>query len=262
MTTLADRTIAALRANHDKLTTLVGGLTEDQLTGPSGAGEWSVAQLLSHLGSGAEIGLAGYQVALEGGDAPADDFNRSVWARWDASTPQEQAAGFVEHDGRLVALLESLTDEQRATLEITLGFLPMPISVATAAGMRLNEVVLHAWDVEVAFDADATLDAGSTDVMIEQFTENIGFLLGFIGKPDALSAPARVRLGTSNVGLVIGDSVSVTGDVGEATATFHGHPEAALRLVGGRLGADHTPQGVSVEGNVSLDDLRRVFPGY
>ncbi len=30
----------------------------------------------------------------------------------------------------------------------------------------------------------------------------------------------------------------------------------------GRLSPEHTPDGVAVTGNVTLDDLRRVFPGY
>ncbi len=30
----------------------------------------------------------------------------------------------------------------------------------------------------------------------------------------------------------------------------------------GRLSPEHTPAAVEVTGNVTLDDLRRVFPGY
>jgi hypothetical protein len=35
-----------------------------------------------------------------------------------------------------------------------------------------------------------------------------------------------------------------------------------LRLIGGRLSPAHTPPGVEVIGDVTLDDLRAVFPGY
>jgi len=35
-----------------------------------------------------------------------------------------------------------------------------------------------------------------------------------------------------------------------------------LRLIGGRLAPAHTPAGVEVIGDVSLDELRAVFPGY
>src|SRR5947208_8951411 len=111
MTTLADRTIAALRATHDGLADLVPGLTDQQLTGPSGASEWTVAQALSHLGSGAEISRLPI-VAATGDDVEAED-NQTIWARWDGSTPAQQAAGFVEHDAAYVATVEALTPEQR-----------------------------------------------------------------------------------------------------------------------------------------------------
>lgn len=55
MTDLADRTIAALRAHHDELAAVVAGLSDEQLTAPSGSADWKVADVLSHLGSGAEI---------------------------------------------------------------------------------------------------------------------------------------------------------------------------------------------------------------
>ena len=41
MTSLVDRTIAALRTEHDTLVALLPNLSEDQLSGPSGASEWT-----------------------------------------------------------------------------------------------------------------------------------------------------------------------------------------------------------------------------
>src|SRR3982750_4859153 len=108
MTSLADRTIASLRATHDELAGLVRTLDDDQLTRPSGASEWTVAQVLSHLGSGAEISLAGFRAALDGAPAPEQDFNERVWDRWNAMSPREQADGFLEHDAVLVQTLEGL----------------------------------------------------------------------------------------------------------------------------------------------------------
>ena len=135
MTTLADRTIDALRATHDGLAALVPGLTDEQLTGPSGAAEWTVAQVLSHMGSGAEIGLATLETALGAGPAAGPGFNESVWDRWNAMSPREQATNFLDHDARLVAAYEDLTDEQRTTAEVDLGFLPQPLPLASFAGM-------------------------------------------------------------------------------------------------------------------------------
>jgi uncharacterized protein (TIGR03083 family) len=260
MTTLADRTIAALRDLHDELGTLVPTLTQAQLTGPSGASEWTVAQVLSHLGSGAEIALAPYTAALEGTPPPGPEFNQSVWDRWNAMSPQDQANGFLDHDATLVATLEALTPDQRENLRLELGFLPHPLDIATMAGMRLNEVALHSWDVHVGVDPAAALSDGAAEVLVEQFSGSMGFMLGFLGKADALDTTAVVD--AHGLGLVIDDSVSLVPKAENTTATFAGPLEAFVRLVGGRLGDPYTPDTVSVTGNVTLDDLRRVFPGF
>src|SRR3954469_22531298 len=98
MTNLASRTIAALRGEHDALASTVPALSAEQLTGPSGASDWTVADVISHLGSGAEISLAGLRGALGETDPPGDGFNQSVWDRWNARSPQEQAAAWAESD--------------------------------------------------------------------------------------------------------------------------------------------------------------------
>jgi uncharacterized protein (TIGR03083 family) len=260
MTSLADRTIAALRSLHDDLGALVPTLSEAQLTGRSGSSEWHVAQVLSHLGSGAEIGLATNVAALAGEPGPEQDFNQSVWDRWNAMSPQEQASGFLTYDERLVQSFEALTSEQRENFGIKLGFMPAPLPVAAVAGMRLNEAALHGWDVRVALDPTAVVADETALVLADHFVGNLSFLLGFIGKADALAEPAVVDV--HGFGLVIGDGVSFSPTAENATATFVGPLEAVVRLFGGRLTPDHTPDSVGVVGNVSLDDLRRVFPGY
>jgi uncharacterized protein (TIGR03083 family) len=262
MTTLADRTITALRATHDELAALVPGLSEEQLGGPSGASEWTIAQVLSHLGSGSEIALAGLTATVDGTTAPGQDFNHEVWDRWNAMKPQDQADGFVEHDTRLVTAYEALTPEQRETLRIDLGFLPAPLPLASLAGMRLSEAAQHSWDVRVALDADAAISGDAAQLLAEHLAGGIGFMTGFIGKADALTTPAVVEIRGSGFGIVIADGVSLTEAVPTPTATFVGPLEAAIRLIGGRLTAAHTPAGVEVTGDLTLDDLRRVFPGF
>lgn len=262
MTTLADRTIAVLRATHDDLAALVPGLTDEQLTGPSGASEWSVAQVLSHLGSGAEIGLATVEAALGAGPAPGPGFNEGVWDRWNAMGPREQATSFLDHDTRLVAAFEALTSDQRTTAQVDLGFLPAPLPLASFAGMRLNESAQHSWDVRVAFDPSAAIPADAAAVLAEHLAGNLSFLVGFIGRADVLPEPAVVDVEGSGYGLVVADTVAVVTGPADPTATFTGPLEAAIRLVGGRLGPARTPEGVEVTGAVTLDELRRVFPGY
>jgi uncharacterized protein (TIGR03083 family) len=260
MSESADRTIAALRANHDRLAQEVDRLSPEQLSDASGAVDWSVAQVLSHLGSSAEIWMPPLEAAISGTEAPEAD-NQSVWDRWNALEPGDQAAGFLEQDERFLATLEGLDADQRRTIEIDLGFMPAPAPLATFLAMRLNETTLHGWDVLVAHDPDASLDAETAEVLLDHFTDSVGFMLGFIGKADALAEPATVAVDGHVI--LIEDAVSLaSGSDHEPTATFVGPTESVVRLLAGRLTPEHTPDAVEVTGNVTLDDLRRVFPGY
>ncbi|WP_410606726.1 maleylpyruvate isomerase family mycothiol-dependent enzyme [Amycolatopsis sp. lyj-109] len=257
MSSLVDRTITALRSEHDTLAGLVRDLTDDQLAAPSGAAEWTVAQALSHLGSGAEIGRA--PIARAAGETVAAEDNPTIWARWDASAPRAQAEGFLEHNARWLETVEALTPEQRSSLTVDLGFLPEPVPLVTALGMRLSEVANHSWDVRVAFDENAGVDAGSADVLIDLLTGPVGFMLSFLAKPAELADPVSVAV--PGAGLVIDDAVTVVDHLEAPSATFTGPAEAFIRLVSGRLKAPYD-HGVTVEGSVALDELRRVFPGF
>ncbi len=257
MSQLVDRTITALRSEHDKLADLVRTLTDDQLATTSGAAEWTVAQVLSHLGSGAEIGRA--PIARAAGETvPAED-NQTIWARWDASAPRAQAEGFLEYNGRWIDTVEALTPEQRSSLTVDLGFLPEPVPLVTALGMRLNEVANHSWDVRVAFDAHAGVDTDSAAVLVDLLTGPVSFMLGFLAKPAELAGPVSIAI--PGAGLVIDDAVTVVGHLESPSATFNGPPEAFVRLINGRLKAPYD-NGVTIDGNITLDDLRRVFPGF
>ena len=256
MTTLVDRAVAALRTNHDTLAALVPTLSEEQLRGRSGATEWTVAQALSHLGSGAEISRK--PIAIAAGEEVEAEDNQSIWARWNASSPADQAAGFIKHDAAYLDTVEALSAEQ-PDVQIDLGILPQPVPLVVALGLRLNEVANHAWDVRVGVDPSATVDPDSAELLVELFGGPLAFLLGFAGKADQVER--EVRLAIPGGGIQINDTVTVTDAVDDPTATFDGPAEAVVRLLSGRLGAEHAA-GVSVTGNVTLDELRKVFPGY
>ena len=229
---------------------------------PSGASEWTLAQVFSHIGSASEIGLAGLRAGLGDAGAAGDDFNRSVWDRWDAMGPREQVDQFLEHGEALVAGLEALNPQQRETLGVPVNFMPQPMPLELFVGMRLSELTEHGWDVRVGLDPRASLRDEDAELIAGHFSGGLSFFLDFAGKADQLSEPAAVDVKGSGYGLVIDEKASLTTTPGEPTATFDGPLESAMRLLAGRLSPEHTPAGVTVTGNVTLDDLRRVFPGY
>lgn len=264
MTDRADQTIAALRSGHDYLTAVVHGLASADLTRPSGASEWDVSQVLSHLGAGAEISLAVLEGALNATGTPDEVFNKSVWVRWDGMSPVERAEGFVAANDALVSRYEGLDAQTRKELRVDLGFLPVAVDVATVAGVRLTEFAHHTWDVEVAFDHEAPLLSAVTGLLLDQ----AGPFLDFLGKADALDArPVRIAVHTTaperTFGLEVGEAVTLTDEPDRPDAVLNAPAEWWLRLTTGRHAPAHTPSEVSlVSASLTLDDLRRVFPGF
>jgi uncharacterized protein (TIGR03083 family) len=176
-------------------------------------------------------------------------------------SPADQASGFLEQNSLLVQTLEGLDAEQKEAIRLDLGFLPEPVPLATFLGMRLNEATAHSWDVRVGLDREAVVDATSANLVLQHFSGGLGFLLGFTGKPGELTEP--VTLAADGFGLALDEGVTVIeGTPDGATATFNGALESVVRLLSGRLKPQYTPDGVEVTGNVTLDDLRKVFPGY
>ncbi|MGH3754561.1 MAG: maleylpyruvate isomerase N-terminal domain-containing protein [Pseudonocardiaceae bacterium] len=264
MSDQANQTITALRAGHDELAARVSGMTPDDLTQPSAATEWDISQVLSHLGSGAEIGLATLEAALAGTGNPGPEFNQGVWARWNAMTPSGQAEGFLRASDTLVKRFESLDDTVRAQLRIDLGFLPRPVDVATAAAMRLIEFTYHTWDIEVMSDPAAVLAPAAVEFMIDP----LGKLIGFLGRSDALDG-RQVTLTVQTAepdrcfGLDLRDTVTVVDTPAQPAGVLNAPAEAWLRLAAGRLAPQHTPPTMQLTSDtITLDDLRRVFPGF
>ncbi|GAA3217706.1 maleylpyruvate isomerase family mycothiol-dependent enzyme [Actinocorallia longicatena] len=261
-TTSADTIIAALRTGHDGLVTLVAGFGDADLTRPSAASEWDISQVLSHLGSGAEIMRGTFREAL-GGPDPDRESNEAIWDRWNARSPRERADSFVESNRILVELLESLDAGRREELRVDLGFLPAPVDVATAGRMRLSEFALHAWDVRAALDPAATLAPEAVPPLLHDTA-----LLGWISKPEALDgAHSTVEVTTTAPAEVftlrLEEPVGVEFEAPEKSQGALALPaEAWLRLVAGRLSPEHTPAEATATGTADLDVLRRVFPGY
>lgn len=248
--------LPALQASAERLRALVDGLGPEQLEQPAYPSEWTIAQVLSHLGSGAVIMQRRIEDSLAGVET-AEDLPPSVWAEWDAKSPAEQAADALPADRALVERFASLTAEERARVRMALG--PVQIDHDRAVGLRLCEHALHSWDVAVALDPTATLPADSTAAVLR----HLPLVAGFAGRPADVrrtvtvvtTAPAgryQVALGP--------EGAPVTAVDGDDPADLTLPAEAFVRLVYGRLDPDHTPP---FDGDpATLDALRRAFPGF
>jgi uncharacterized protein (TIGR03083 family) len=259
----ADPVVAALAAGHQQLVPLVEDLSEQQLTTPTEIGEWTVAQVLSHLGSGAVIARKTLGAALTGKPNPGPESNRTVWAEWDALGPIEQRDGFVRANQELLVGIDKIPEATRETLRVDTGFLPEPADLATTLKLRLNEFALHSWDVRAFLDSDAVIESSAVPLGLEILP---GFL-PFLAKPEHLGRSATLRVDLTHPSQRFGlaltpDGARITDLPPEPTGTLALPAEAWLRLVTGRLRREYTPATVAVDGPVTLADLRRVFPGF
>ncbi len=252
--------IATLRRSHERLAGLVAALTPAQLRDQSYCSDWSVAQVLSHLGSGAEIALMGLPGALGEAEPISRDAFGPVWDRWNAKSPEDQAGDAIAIDEQYVTALEQLTDDQLASMGIE--FFGRRLDAVGIIRLRLGEHSLHTWDVAVYRDPAAVLSADAVALLVDNVP---AFLAPRLGKP--LAEPFAVRVTTFGPDrdylLSSGESVSMTAWPGgnEAVAQVRMPAESLVRLAYGRLDPAHTPAEVSGDPAV-LDKLRAIFPGF
>jgi uncharacterized protein (TIGR03083 family) len=256
-----DQWLAATVASHVRLVADVEALSPEEISGAAYPSEWSIAQVLAHLGSGAEIFGLFLQAGLGGEPAPgAADFE-PIWERWNAKPPARQAADALVADAAFLDQVEGLDEEMRRHTHLSLFGADQ--TVADLLRYRLAEHAVHTWDVEVPGDPTATLAPGATALLIDA----VGQMVGRVGRPSA--PPFRVLVSTSEPDrrflLVVADTVDLRPGEGDG----NGDPDAArldlpaeafIRLVYGRLDPQHTP--ATIEGDADLDALRRTFPGF
>lgn len=250
---MADAHVEALRYSVARLRDLVSTMSEDEVTRPAYPSEWSIADVLSHIGSGAVIMHQRLDDTLTGLDTP-DDFAPRVWDTWNAKTPTAQRDDALTADTALLAGIDRVTADQRAAFSLAMG--PMNLDFDAFVGMRLNEHAFHTWDIEVAVDPAATIPPQVAAPVVD----NLELIARYTAKPTgdvttitvATTEPPRFF----TVALTP-DSVTFTPATVDAAADIQLTAEAFARLVYGRLDPDHTSQ----DDERILDVLRRAFPG-
>jgi uncharacterized protein (TIGR03083 family) len=251
---MADR-LAALHHSVDHLSALVAGLDADQLAGSAYPSEWSIADVLSHLGSGAVIFHRMVDDRLAGAETP-DDFRQLVWDEWNAKAPAEQAADALVADRAFLDRLEGLTADERERFTFEMG--PMTLDADGVIGMRLNEHALHVWDIAVALDPTATVEPMATQCVVD----SLQMVAGFTSRPTGAERTTTVVTTEPRRGFTIvlgADAVTLEPTEPAEQPDLVLPAESFVRLVYGRLDPDHTPE-VRDDEDV-LGDLRRAYPG-
>jgi uncharacterized protein (TIGR03083 family) len=249
--------IRALRHSHDVLRGAVEPLTEDELRQRSYDTEWSIADVLSHLGSQAEIFGLFLDAGLTGQDPPGREEFMPIWDTWNAKEPQAQATDALRADEATTKRFESMSEQDKERLRLQAFGREMDIT--GVAGMRLSEHALHTWDVAVTLDPAAKVEPDAVDLLIDMAG-------GVAGRAKADGTERKICVATTDPKrhfmLETGEKVTL------APADHHEEKlpklvlpaEALIRLVYGRLDPEHTPE---IEtSDVDLDELRAIFPGF
>jgi len=249
---------AALHRSHDRLSTHVSALGPDEVSGPSYDTGWTVADVLSHLGSGAEIFTLLLAAGLGGGPAPEFAEFSAVWDAWNARTPQAQAASSLTANATFLERVAVLDEAQRRAFRVEM--FNGRQDLLGLMRLRLGEHAVHTWDVLVVADPSAQLAPDATAALLAGLDE----LVARAGQRSEDPLRVAVRTAEPEAAFVLevdADGPRLTVGADEAAPASLTLPaEAFIRLVYGRLDPEHTPP-LQVDGT-DLATLRSVFPGF
>ena len=248
--------LSACRHSHDRLARLVEPLDEDGLDTPSYSSDWTIADVLSHLGSQAEIFGLFLEAALTGGKPPAPDEFGPIWDSWNARPPVAIRSDSLAANDRLLRRIDGLDDDRLASLHVEM--FGADRDVAGLLRMRLSEHAVHTWDVAVALVPEAEVAAEAVEVIIDGLPN----LVARVGRPATHPTIAAVttRRPERHFVLDTGGVELRPGSAG-ASASVDLPAEAMVRLVYGRLEDTGLPRDEVRTDGVSLDELRSVFTG-
>jgi uncharacterized protein (TIGR03083 family) len=250
--------IAALRRSHDQVAARTASLDAAGLQLNSYCTGWDVAQVLSHLGSQAEMFGMMLSAGLRSEEPPGQDAFPTIWDAWNSRTPEAKARDSIATNEALVARLEALDPEQTRSFHVVA--FRRELDLAGLLQLRLSEHAIHAWDIEVSFNPGACVMPEAVELLVDYLHP----LAARVGKPAGHATTLQVLTSEPERELaLVTDGVRLEPWSDQtASGTLRIPAEALLRLVYGRLDSAHTPSLELDAPGLSLDDLRAIFPGF
>lgn len=257
--TSTDHLATVLHASQDRLAAALDGLSEEQVGTQSYDDDWTVAEVASHLGSGAELFTVFLEAGRTGGSVPGVEAMQPVWDVWNAKDPLGQARDAVTANATFLDRFHALTEAERETWALDL--FGSERSLPEFLRMRLSEHAVHTWDIVVSFDPTATIPQDATSYVVD----NLAPVAGWVGRKHDEHVSVEIRTTAPELAFHLdlgpeGVAITPSSDDTDASAELTLPTEAFVRLVYGRLDPDHTPTSVEARG-VDLDLLRATFPG-
>jgi uncharacterized protein (TIGR03083 family) len=262
-----DHRVKVLHQEAEAFKAFLSGLPPASWEHPSACDRWTVAHVVSHLGTQAFAlrvarGLQGDYSPPEGSPPVAehdeDAFAESIAQR--AFDSRER-----QGDGLLAWFIQSLDESVQAFQGLGPGdwgklcyWPPGPEPVRTMLDMRISELTMHAWDVRSMLEPDYHLSDDSVAVLID--TVNRAARRAFRPEPD-LASPVRYRFNvttpsSTSVDILIAREGAQVGpgttDAADVTFTCDG--ETYVLILYGRL----SPDAAITEGRLNFEGDAKV----
>ncbi|MFC8501331.1 maleylpyruvate isomerase N-terminal domain-containing protein [Pedococcus sp. NPDC057267] len=253
---------------HDRLAARAAELSPSGATRGSFCTDWSVAQVFSHLGSGAQIGALALEAARTGAPPP-DPW--PVWNVWDAKPPLTMVADFAPSDRAYLDALDEVVPEVEGGHQLLIPIDGRPWPLALALTARLVEMALHEWDIAVAGDSTAEVDPAAAAFVLQAFPLQVaaqGAAASVVQGLAPLTAEVEVRDPTDLLHL---DLLTSGARLSRQTPPAEEEPDALLtlpdaaawmRLVSGRWRPRVDDERARLTGDLTFADLWQLFPGF
>jgi uncharacterized protein (TIGR03083 family) len=222
------------RQAFERLTSYLEKLDADGWIEQSYCTDWLVYQVVSHLGSGCRIGKLRLAAWVGGGPPVTREVMQQTWGFFDSLKPEQMLAAYSSAAAEYLAA-EAETPDDAGQQEVD-GFAGRrPMHAYQLA--RVWELACHSWDVYVARDNHARLDAAAVG-MLARALDQI-FLPLDNDRAAALAArPIAFKLTGSGTSYTLDPAAErprlQAGASSDAAVLIEGPDEEVVRFVSGR----------------------------
>jgi uncharacterized protein (TIGR03083 family) len=244
--------VELISAEASQLQDFLAGLRPEEWSRPSACAGWTVGDVVAHLTQGARTWGEAITRARAGDFNPPPGQPPLRPGEHGSAATAQRAIDFRQGIGD-AALLQAFGSDYQRLHQVLLDLQPEDwhkpcfhrrgvLPIRDYVGLRLQELVIHGWDMRTAFDEAATLSEGPLPVLVGLAQR---WLSNTFHPVPQLAAPVRYRFDVSGPAplrqdvLVSQDSFHLVpvSDVG-ADVTFRCHTGDYILLVYGRLPLD------------------------
>jgi uncharacterized protein (TIGR03083 family) len=253
MSTMAmTEVVELLRAEASQLQYFVAGLCSEEWSRPSACAGWTVGDVFAHVTQGARTWSEAITRARAGDFAPPPGQPPLRPGERGSAATAQRAIDFCQEMGQ-AALLQAFVNDYQRLHQVLLDLQPEDwdkscfhrrgvLPIRDYVGIRLQELVIHGWDMRTAFDEAAALSERPLPVLVGLAQR---WLSNTFRPVPQLAASVRYRFDVSGPAplqqdvLVSQDSFQLV-PVADSSAdvTFRCHMGDYILLVYGRLPLD------------------------